>query len=176
MSPVYHAIENHLRVDGTYFLGEPVAGVEKGAITDDIELAYITGHTDQGDLSDKELNCTIQEPDGRYFLTQFTTWKRLSILKRQHAAKFVAFVRKRVPKLLKDIVQRKGTPFWVNQAQSRVDYFLKKFTNSPVERYQILTAASVNVAFDDVASELNVYINMSPVRVIERINVYIIVS
>lgn len=176
MNPVYHAIQRHLSVDATYFLAEPVAGIEKGAISEPIELAYKANHTERGDLIDAELNPTIVEPQGKYFLTQLTTWKRLSILKRAHAAKFVAYVRKMVPPLVKDLLQRKGTAYWIGQAQSRVDYFLSKFASSPVERYQILSSYSVNVEFDDVASELNIYINLTPLRVIERINVYIIVQ
>ncbi|MFW6121753.1 MAG: hypothetical protein ACOC80_12780 [Petrotogales bacterium] len=176
ITPVYHAIQNHLTTDANYFIAEPVAGIEKGAITEPIKLAYKPNHTERGDLIDAEINPTIYEPDGIYFLTQFTTWKRLSILKRAHAAKFVAYVRKMVPPLLKDILQRKGTDYWINQAQFRVSYFLSKFKDSPTEAYKALDDYSVSVEFDDVASELNVYINMKPIRAIERINVFIIVE
>ena len=176
ISPVYHAIENHLNIDRRVFLGEPVAGIEKGAISEPIELIYQANHTELGDMWDRELNSTINEPDGVYFLTQFTTWKRLSILKRLHAAKFVAFVRKMVPPLLKDILQRKGTQFWKDQAESRVTHFLNKYIGTDVEALNVLDDFSVDVEFDDVSSELNVYLRLRPVRVIERINVYIIVE
>lgn len=173
ISPCYHAIERHLYVDGVYFLAEPVAGIEKGAIAEPMELAYRANHTERGDLTDVELNPTIVEPDGKYFLTQFTTWKRLSILKRQHAAKFVAYVRKSIPPLLKGILQRRATPYWINMAQSRVDYFLSQFKDSSVERYYILDNYSVGVEFDKTASELNVHIGLDIIEVIERINVFI---
>jgi hypothetical protein len=176
ISPIYHAIERHLIVDNNYFLGEPPAGIEKGAITEPIELLYKANHTERGDLGDKELNLTISEPDGIYFLTQFTTWKRLSILKRQHAAKFVSFIRKMVPSLLKDLLQRKATPFWINQANMRVTNLLNKFQGGDVEALNVLESFSVNVDFDDISSELNVRIQLKPLRVIERINVYISVA
>lgn len=176
ISPVYHAIECHLAVDGNYFLAEPVAGIEKGAIAEPIELVYKANHTERGDLLDAELNVTIVEPDGKYFLSQFTSWKRLSILKRMHAAKFVAFVRKMVPPLLKDLLQRKGTPFWVGQGQLRVDNFLSTYMGNDVEALNVLTDYSANVVFDEDSSEINVYIMLKPVRVIERINVYISVA
>jgi len=176
ISPVYHAIENHLNIDSRVFLGEPVAGIEKGAIAEPIELMFQGNHTELGDMWDNEINSTIVEPDGVYFLTQFTTWKRLSILKRLHAAKFVAYIRKMVPPLLKDLLQRKGTKFWQNQAQFRVDHFLKRYMETDIEAYKMLDSYSVNVEFDDVSSELNVYIHIKPIRVIERINVYIIVE
>lgn len=176
INPCYHAIQQHLIIDANYFLGEPVAGIEKGAIAEPIELAYVCNHTGRGDLQDAEMNFIIVEPDGKYILTQLTTWKRLSILKRAHAAKFICYCRKMIPPLLKDILQRKGTDFWVNQAKTRVDYFLNKFSmTAATEAYKMLTHYNVNVAFDEVASELNVYIELAPIRVIERINVYITV-
>jgi hypothetical protein len=176
ISPCYHSIQRHLMVDGQYFIAEPVAGIEKGAIPDPMKLVYRPNHTERGDLIEAELNPTIYEKDGKYFLTQLTTYKRLSILKRLHAAKFVAFVRKTIPPMLKDILQRKATPFWINQAHVRVNNFLKKYRDATSEIYTVLESFSVNVDFDDVNSELNVYIKMKPLRVIERINVFIIVQ
>jgi hypothetical protein len=175
-SPVYHAIQRHLDTDAKYFIGEPVAGIEKGTIVDGIELAYKANSKQMGDLQDYELNYTIVEPQGKYFLSQLTTWKRLSILKRAHAAKFVAYIRRVIPKLLKDILQRKATQYWINQAKFRVDNFLSAFLENPaLERYSILKSFTSTVQFDDVRSELNVYIDITPIRAIERINVYIIV-
>lgn len=175
MSPVYHAAERHIYCDDKYFISEPVANIEKGAISDQIELAYMANHAQRGDLQDKELNFTIVEPGGKYFNSQFTTYKRLSILKRAHAAKFVCYLRKTIPPILKDILQRKGTPYWINQAKQRVEYFLSKFTNPSMERYYSLTTASIEVNFDEVASELNVRLKIKPIRSIERINVTIAV-
>jgi len=174
ITPVYHAIERHLAVDGNYFLSEPVAGIEKGAISEPIQLEYKANHTERGDLCDDELNCTIVEPEGKYFLTQYTTWKRLSILKRAHAAKFVCFVRKMIPPLVKDLLQRKGTEYWVNQAYVRIDKFLKPYsTGGPVEVLNTLSSYTITVDFDEEGSELNIYLILKPLRVIERINVYI---
>ena len=59
VSPVYHAIRRHLYCDAVYFLAEPVAGIEKGAIEEACTLAYKGNHTLRGDLLDAELNCTI---------------------------------------------------------------------------------------------------------------------
>ena len=90
-----------------------------------------------------------------------------------HSIIFVAYVRKTLPVLLKDILQRKATQFWINQANIRTNAFLSKFLEGPTERYSILKSFSINVQFDDVYSELNVYIDMTPLRAIERINVFI---
>jgi hypothetical protein len=175
MNPVYHAMERHLYCDGTYFLAEPVAGIEKAAITDTIELAYKANHTERGDLLDVELNPVIVEPQGKYILSQFTTYKRLSVLKRGHVAKFVAYIRKVIPTLLKDILQRRATQYWIGQAQYRVSNFLSKFVESNVERYSVLKSFTVSVNFDETSSELNVIVDITPIRAIERINVFITV-
>ncbi len=175
MTPVYHALERHLYCDGAYFLAEPVAGIEKGAISEPITLAYKANHTERGDLQDAELNMVIVEPQGKYILTQLTTWKRLSVLKRLHVAKFVAYVRKVIPTLLKDILQRRATQYWIGQAQFRVSNFLGKFLESNIERYSVLKSFSVSVVFDETSSELNVYVDMTPIRAIEKINVFLVV-
>lgn len=123
---------------------------------------------------DQELNVTIYEPQGIYFLTQFTTWKRLSILKRAHAAKFICYLRKTIPTLLKDILQRKATAYWINQAKMRIDTFMSAFLENPsLERYSSVKSYSAKVEFDDVRSELNVYLTVMPIRAIERIHVFI---
>ncbi len=175
INPVYHAIERHLYCDAVYFLAEPVAGIEKGAISEKIDLAYKGNHTQRGDLQDKNLNMVIVEPQGKYILTQLTTWKRLSVLQRGHVAKFVAYIRKEIPKFLKDILQRRATSYWIGQAQYRTSEFLSKFLESSVERYSVLKSFTVSVVFDDARNELNVYVDITPIRSIERINVFIIV-
>lgn len=176
ISPVYHAIQRHLYCDANYFLSEPVAGIEKGAIEEPIVLAYTGNHTTRGDLGDVELNCTIDEPDGTYFLTQFTTWKRYSVLKRGHVAKFVAYLKKSIPPILKDILQRKATSFWINQAQIRVNSLLNNFLEGPSDRYASISKYTATVSFDEPTSTLDVHINIWPLRAIEKINVIISVN
>ena len=176
ISPVYHAIERHLVVDGQYFIGEAVAGIEKGAIPDSIDLQYKPNHKLRGDLLDKKINCTIKEPDGTYFNSEVTTWKRLSVLDNGYVAKFVAYIKKRLPNELKDILHRKATGYWISQGKSRINTMLSKFRDSSIERYQILEDFSVNVEFDNLRSELNCYVTLVPIRTIQRINVFIIVK
>ena len=176
VSPVYHAIQRHLYCDAIYFLAEPVAGIEKGAIEDPCVLAYRGNHTMRGDLMDVELNPTIDEPDGVYFLTQFTTWKRYSVLKRAHVAKFVVYLKKALPPILKDILQRRATNFWISQARTRVNSFMAQFLEGPTERYSCIKSFTANVSFDETSSTLDVILSIVPIRAIERINVTISVS
>lgn len=176
VTPVYHAIDRHLYVDDKYWISEPVAGVEKGAISESIELAYSPNETELADEMDVELNPVIVESDGVYILQQFTTWKRLSILKRQHAVKFIHYCKKRLPSLLKDILNRKGTNFWQKQAASRVNAFMNQFLDKgDSDRYASITTYSSNVVFDATASELQVGLIVSPIRSVERIAVNIVV-
>jgi len=178
VSPVYHALERHLYCDAVYWIAEPVAGIEKGAIQDPIKLAYSANLTQLEDMISVELNPTIVEPDGTYILTQFTTWKRLSIMKRAHAVKFVHFIKKSIPSLLKDILQRKMTPYWIGQAQSRVNSFMAPYvaSGSGSGRYAAISSFSVNVIPDESRNELRVVLTIKPLRVIEAIHVNIIVQ
>ena len=174
ITPVYHAIQRHLDVDNKYFLAEPVANIEKGAIGDSIKLAYPTNHTIRGDLFDKELNFTLEESSGVYFATQFTTWKRFSALKRQHIAKFVSYLKVQIPTILRDVVQRKATRYCLSQAEFRMNtMFLKFLDGSSTDRYACVSTYSINVEFDKQRSELNIYVTFAPILSIERINVFL---
>lgn len=179
MSPVYSAIERHLAVDSQYWIAEPVAGIEKGAISVPMTLAYRPTITNLEDMLDKELNPVIVEPDGTYILSQVTTWKRLSVMKRAHAVKFVHFIKKRIPSLLKDILQRKMTGFWINTANQRINAFMARYVDGASgssEKYVAITSFSATVTPDEGRAELNVLISIKPIRAIESINVNIVVS
>jgi hypothetical protein len=177
ISPVYHAIERHLAVDRQYWIAEPVANIEKGALQEAAELRYKPNLAGLEDLMDAEVNPTLSEPDGKYFITQLTCWKRLSAMKRAHVVKFVHYVKKELPKLLKDILQRKATPFWINQANARINGFMSKFVqgSAPTDIYTAIKSFSSQVQYDSLRQELNVILMIDPVDVIETINVRIIV-
>jgi len=177
VSPAYHAIERHLVIDARDWIAEPVAGIEKGAIQEPIALSYRPALVLMNDLIDGEMNPTMVEPQGKYILTQLTTWKRLSIMKRGHAVKFIHFIKKEIPKLLKDILQHKATPFWVGMVERRLNGFLTPFVlgNSSSDRMAAMTSFSVNSIFDDARSEIQVALIVRPIRSIEAINVSIIV-
>lgn len=174
MTPVYHAIDAHLRIDNNYFISEPVAGIEKGALMDAADLVYKPSIYEMEQLIDQELNPVITEPDGTYILTQFTSYKRLSVMKRIHAVKIIQYVRKHIPTLLKGILQRRATPYWIGVAETLVNTFLREFTNPNTMKYSFSQATS-SVEFDEERSELFVSITLKPVRAIEIITVNIVV-
>lgn len=175
ISPVYHAIERHLTVDNNYFMSEPVAGIEKGALQERAVLAYKPSLSDMEEMIDVELNPTITEPDGTYFLTQFTTYKRASVMKRAHAVKIVQHLQKRLPSILKDLLQRKGTPYWISVAESRVDTFMKQFTNANTPKHSF-KSYNIDLNWDEERSEIYIGLTVKPLRAIEAIHVNIIVT
>jgi hypothetical protein len=121
------------------------------------------------------MNPVISEPDGIYLLTQFSCWKRLSIMKRLHAVKFIHFIKKEIPKLLKDILQRKATPYWLNQCNLRINGLMNQYlVSSSTDKYSTLKSYSCVNTFDDVRSEINSTLSITFLRAIERINVSII--
>lgn len=174
VTPVYHAIERHLVTDGNSWINDPVAGIEKGAISEPINLSYKANLTKLADLIEAEMNPVIVEPDGTYILTQFTTWKRMSIMKRQHVVKFVHYCKKRIPALLKDILQRKATQYWINQCELRVNGFMNPFIdNGNNDKYAAITSYESKIVFDDIRSEIKVALQMRMIRAIETISVNI---
>lgn len=66
MSPVYTAIDRHLWVDTYQFIADPVAGIDYASVEYPVTLAYTPNHTERGDLLEANLNCIIDEPEGRY--------------------------------------------------------------------------------------------------------------
>jgi len=177
ITPAYHAIERHLVIDARDWIAEPVAGIEKGAIQEPIKLSYRPPLVSLNDLIDGEMNPVIVEPQGKYILHQLTTWKRLSIMKRGHAVKFIHFIKKELPKLLKDILQHKATPFWIGMVDRRINGFMAPFVvgASASDRLAALTSYSVSSNFDAARSEIQVALIVRPLRSIEAIDVSIIV-
>lgn len=177
ISPIFHAIDRHLYCDDVYWVSEPVAGIEKGAIEESITLAYGTNETQLADEIDVELNPVIVETDGTYILQQFTTWKRLSVMKRQHVVKFVQYCKKNIPTILKDILHHKATQFWIKQADSRIKSFMNPFLDTGSnERMASISSYSTQTTFSDETSELTVLLTIKPLRSIEKITVNIIVT
>lgn len=172
MTPVYHAIDRHLYTDSVYWISEPPAGIEKGAIEDAVELAYIPNITKLGDLQDAGINSIITEPDGVYILTQLTAYKKLSILKRQHVVKFIHYIKKTIPGLLKDVLQHKATNYWVNEVKYRLDAFMNQYVEgSGPDKYASIKEFSHTVVFDELRSEINVVMSIKVLRSIEKINI-----
>jgi hypothetical protein len=177
VTPVYHALERHLHVDANYWISEPVANIEKGAISEQIELAYeTTDYTKLMDMIDKELNPVMVEPDGTYLISELTTWKKYSKMKKQSSAKFIQYVQKTLPRLLKDILQRKSTSNWLSQIDERISKFMNQFkSGSGSEKYESMNSFSYSKVYNEDASEVNVMLSINLLGTIERIKIGITV-
>jgi hypothetical protein len=172
VTPVYHALERHLHVDANYWISEPVANIEKGAIADEIELAYSPDNTKLADLTEKELNPVIIEPDGTYLISELTTWKKYSKLKKQSSAKFIQFVSKTLPRLLKDILQRKATSNWLSKIDDRINKFMIQYkSGGAMERYESMQSFSYSKVYNEDSSEVNVMLTIRLIGTIERIKI-----
>jgi len=91
-----------------------------------------------------------------------------------HVAKFVTYLRRKIPTIMRDIVQRKATQYWLSQAQYRVNnFFLKYLDGAATDRYACINSFDATVEFDSSRSELNVYVTFVPILAIERINVFL---
>ena len=175
VTPVYHAIDCHLRIDNDVWISEPVAGYVKGSVTDNITIAYKSDMIHMEEMLDIELNPTIVEPDGKYFLTQNTTYKPLSIMKQASTVKFVHYLYKTIPKLLKDLLQRKATSYWIGQATTRLNSYMNQFKKEDT-KYEAISTFSVSVQFSEDSSELYVALSIRPLRTITAIRVNIVVA
>ena len=174
----YHAMIAHLRTDAIYGIAEPVAKY-KATVDEPIKLSYSPLASQAEELINYQLNPTTNAPGEPVMIeTQFTTYKRLSVLQRAHVVKVIHKFRKEIPTLLKDLLQRKATNAVIDQAKSRVSHYLAQWTEGSAvsDRQTALKSFSVNVTFDEVISTLNVLISLKPIRAVELINIYISVE
>ena len=167
--PTYHALECHLKVDNTLGIAEPVA-MFKATIDDPIELRYSPIFAQANELTNKQINPTIKEPDGVYIPTQYTTYRRLSVLQRAHVVKVIHRFRKEIPKILKDLLQTKATPDKIKEAERRVRHYLNGWmVGGPIAAKEAIENYKLNVFFDEINKTLYVTMDVNFVDAIEFI-------
>jgi len=170
--PTYHTLENHLDVDNRLGIAEPVA-MFKAVVQEPVTLSYTPLRDQANELASKQLNPTIQEPDGTYVPTQYTAYKRLSILQRAHVVKVIHKFRKDIPKLLKDLLQRKATKEIINEAKRRVNKYLSEWLEGGKDfTKEALKSFNVNVQFDEINSTLYIMLDLKFIRAIEHIKIF----
>jgi len=178
MTPIYDEIEHHLSVDNNYGISEPVAGIEKGALQRTVELAYKPTLEEISDLIDAQINPTIDEPDGRYTLTQLTTFKRLSSMGRGNWVKFVHYIQKEIPRQCKDILQTKATSnvYKSGLTRKRINAILNPYVDTGENNLKAtLSSFNLEIAFDELRNELKVVIVFDFLGIVEKIAANIIV-
>jgi len=171
--PTYHALECHLNTDNTLGVAEPVA-MYKAAIQDPIKLRYEVNFAQANELTNRQVNPTVKTPDGTFIPTQFTAYKRLSILQRAHTVKVLHVFRKEIPTILKDLLQRKATTRVVKEAERRVRNYLKDWVEGgPLFTKEALKWFKLNVNYSDEKQTLFINIDLKFIGSIEHIVVSI---
>lgn len=178
MPTSYYALMAHLKTDRDYSITEPVANITKGGLLNATRqnLAYEPGVAQIARLRNMQINTIIVEPDGTYFIDQLTAYKKASKLSRGYVVKVIHRMRKDLPKLLKDLVQRKETSNVVDVAVERADQYMAKYKVSN-ENFKdgIFSSVAINAVYNDSTYTLRLSITVNPIGTIEVIDIPIIV-
>jgi hypothetical protein len=178
MPTSYYALMAHLKTDRDYSITEPVANIAKGGLLNATRqnLAYEPGASQIAKLRNMQINTIIVEPEGTYFIDQLTAYKKASKLSRGSVVKVIHRIRKDLPKLLKDLVQRKETSNVVDVAVERVDKYMSKYKVSN-ENFKdgIFSSVNINAVYNESTYTLRLSITVNPIGTIEVIDIPIIV-
>jgi hypothetical protein len=176
-SPAYYALLNHLNIDSQISITEPMANIVKGQLpVAGAKLSYIAKSPDIEKLRFVQVNTIIKETDGIYFIDQLTTYKSASKLSRINVVKVIHRMRKDIPRLLKDLLQKKATANIINQAQNRVTNYMNRWVLTDNNQQDgIFLEVNVNSYFIEEELKLIVSVAVRPVGTIEVIEVPITV-
>jgi len=174
----YFALQNHLTVDNTMSITEPVANTDKGAmLVSGYTASYEPSSLQLEKLRQRQINTLNIEKDGIYLLTQETAYKRNGKLSKINNVKTLHRVRKDLPALLKDLLQLKSTSNIINEAVKRTEYYMERWTVREDNLIDgIFEEVVVTPHFDEASNTLYLYLNVKFIGIIERINIPIIVK
>lgn len=173
VSPVYNYLQKHLINDRQESISTPVAGIPNGVIYNIRRLAYRPRDHELDLMIENNLNPTIFDNGRIYVLTQNTMLDRLSILKRAHAAKVLQVIRTNVPGLVKPLLQKMPTNYWIGYGSSLVNAYLASLNSGS---NIALESHNVNLIYDAEEFKVIVSVTLKFPRVIEQIEIDIIVE
>jgi hypothetical protein len=177
VSPSYYAMLNHLLTDEQISITEPMANIVKGQLpVAGAKLSYIAKSADIERLRGVQVNTIIKEIDGIYFIDQLTAYKSASKLSRINVVKVIHRMRKDLPKLLKDLLQRKALESIILSAKTRTEKYMNRWLvteNNTIDG--IFTEINVTPFFVEEELKLIVSIAVRPIGTIEKIEVPITV-
>ena len=179
MSPTYYMMINHLKIDNTISITEPVAGMVKAQLpVSNVKLSYIVSSADIKKLRDVQINTIIKETDGIYCIDQLTMYKKASKLSRINVVKVIQLMRTDLPKLLKPFIQLKETNNIISQVLSTVNNYMSKWivTGNNSNPDEIFEMVSVNATYLKDEYKLIVSVRVKPIGTIEKIDIPIIVE
>jgi hypothetical protein len=173
----YYALLNHLQTDEQISITEPMANIVKGQLpVAGAKLSYIAKSADIEKLRFVQVNTIIKEIDGIYFIDQLTAYKSASKLSRINVVKVIQRMRKDLPKILKDLLQRKALENVLLAAKTRTEKYMARWLvtdNNTVDG--IFSEVQVTPYFIEEELKLVVSIAVRPVGTIEKIEVPITV-
>jgi DNA polymerase III delta prime subunit len=172
-----YALLDHLDIDSTISITEPVANIVKGQLpVAGADLSYTAKSADIEKLRGVQINTIIKEIDGVYFIDQLTAYKSASKLSRINVVKVIHRMRKDLPKLLKDLLQRKALENIILAAKSRTEQYMSRWLvtdNNTVDG--IFSEIEVTPVFIEEELKLIISIAVRPIGTIEKIEVPITV-
>ncbi len=176
-STAYYAMLNHLNVDEQISITEPMANIVKGQLpVAGAKLSYVAKSPDIEKLRGVQINTIIKETDGIYFIDQLTAYKSASKLSRANVVKVIHRMRKDLPKILKDLLQRKATENILNDAKSRTELYMNRWVVRDDNILDgIFSEVLVTPVFVHEELKLIVSIAVNPIGTIEKIEVPITV-
>jgi len=173
----YYALLNHLDTDAQISITEPMANIVKGQLpVAGAQLAYIAKSANIEKLRGVQINTIIKEIDGIYFIDQLTAYKSASKLSRGNVVKVIHRMRKDLPKILKDLLQRKALENVIASAKNRTEKYMSRWLvtdNNTVDG--IFSEINVTPLFVEEELKLIVSIAVRPIGTIEKIEVPITV-
>ena len=179
MSMSYYMMIDHLKIDNTMSITEPVAGIVKGQLpVSNVQLSYVPSSKDIEKLRFQQINTIIKESDGIYVIDQLTMYKKASKLSRINVVKVIQSMRKDLPPLLKTFIQVKETNNNISTIQSIVSNYMDKWkvTTGTTNPDAIFSDVSVSTTFLPEDYTLIVTIKVTPIGTIEKISIPIIVQ
>jgi len=174
----YYALYNHLTIDTTISITEPVANIDKGAMpVSGYKSSYTPSSFEIESLRQRQINSLNIEIDGIYLLTQETGYKRNSKLSRANNVKTLHRIKKDLPRLLKDLLQLKAIVSIMGQATARTEYYMQKWEIRPDNITDgIFEEIQIEPKFDENSNVLFLNVSVDFVGIIEKINIPIIVK
>jgi hypothetical protein len=173
----YCALLNHLQTDEEISITEPMANIVKGQLpVAGAKLSYIAKSADIEKLRGVQINTIIKEIDGIYFIDQLTAYKSASKLSRINVVKVIHRMRKDLPKILKDLLQRKALENVLLSAKTRTEKYMARWLvtdNNTTDG--IFSEVNVTPMFVEEELKLIVSVAVRPIGTIEKIEVPITV-
>jgi hypothetical protein len=173
----YYALLNHLQIDEQISITEPMANMVKGQLpVAGADLSYIAKSAHIEKLRGAQVNTIIKEIDGIYFIDQLTAYKAASKLSRINVVKVIHRMRKDLPKILKDLLQRKAIENILLSAKTRTERYMSRWLvtdNNTADG--IFSEITVIPVFVQEELKLVISVAVNPIGTIEKIEVPITV-